>query len=487
MVPLFVVLTGWARSADPNPASPPATVSVPAQSAEASSRTIVGFWQGTLRVGALDFRVALALRADGGSGWQGTLRSLDQASTDRSLDVLTWDGHSVRFELKQNRIAFAGSLDDRGQRIDGQWNQGGRAYPITFERVAAFPERQRPQEPKPPLPYDAEPVAFENQAGKVRRAGTLTLPRSRTPAPAVLLISGSGAQDRDESAFGHRPFLVLADYLTRRGIVVLRVDDRGVGGSTGDTSLATLDDSAGDALSAVAFLMGRKEVDARRIGLIGHSEGGVVATLAAGRSAQVAFVVMLGAPGLPFEEVRRAQTARIGKSLGASDAAIESMRGMNQRLFALIRTVPDRATLDGEARREVDDFLAGLAPAERAGFRELPLVEGYHEMNSPWFRSLLEHDPQATLAKVQCPVLALAGGNDIQVAAAENLQAIRSAFRARKTGDITAEELAGLNHMFQTCETGALSEYGRIEETFAPVALSRIGCWIEERFGVTRR
>lgn len=486
MVALLVILTGFANTSDSLPA--PATVSVPAQEAEVSSRTIVGFWLGTLHVGALEFRVALALQSGSGGAWQGTLRSLDQASTDRSFDVLTWEGHTVAFELSRNRIAFSGTLDDRGQRIDGQWKQGGRAYPITFERVAAFPERRRPQEPKPPLSYDVELVTFENHAGKVRRSGTLTLTRSRASASAVLLISGSGAQDRDESAFGHRPFLVLADNLTRRGIVVLRVDDRGVGGSTGDLSLATLDDSAGDVLSAVQFLKGRKEVDSRRIGLIGHSEGGVVAALAAARSREIAFVVMLGAPGVPFEDVRHAQTARIGKSLGASDAAIESMRGMNRRLFALIRSAPDRATIDGSARFEVEQFLAGLAPAERAEFRELTemLVEGYHEMNSPWFRSLLAYDPQATLTMVQCPVLALFGGKDIQVAAAENLEAIRSALRERKNADFTAEELADLNHLFQSCETGALSEYGRIEETFAPVALSRIGGWIEERFGTSQ-
>jgi pimeloyl-ACP methyl ester carboxylesterase len=299
----------------------------------------------------------------------------------------------------------------------------------------------------------------------------------------VVLITGSGAQDRDETIFGHKPFLVLSDYLTRRGIAVLRVDDRGVGGSTGSVPNSTSADFAGDVLAGVAYLRSRKEIDPARIGLIGHSEGGIIAPMVASRSRDIAFIVMLAGTGLPGDEVMYAQGAAILKALGADSEQLARQKEIQQRIFTVVRKEKNNGVAKAKVTASLKDLAAKLGQDDKNQMLEaLPQVEGeVSRVFTPWFRFFLEYDPRPALRKVTCPVLALEGQKDLQCDARTNLPAIAAALKEGGNKDVTTKELPGLNHLFQTCKTGAISEYGAIEETIAPVVLETIGDWILQR------
>ena len=356
-----------------------------------------------------------------------------------------------------------------------------KVLPQVEANVFAKPTRApRPQEPKRPFPYVEEEVTYENRPAGVKFAGTFTRPRGTGPFAAVLLITGSGPQDRDEAVFGHRPFLVLADYLTRRGVGVLRVDDRGVGGSTGNTMEATSEELAADVLAGLEFLKKRADVNPRRIGLIGHSEGGLIAPFVAVRSPDVAFIVMMAGPGLSGEEILYRQGAALLKSTGADERKLARQRSLQERLFTVVKRETDRARAEKALREVIREESAKLSDEEKKGMGDLAAVaEGQLDMVlSPWFRFFLMYDPRPTLMKVRCPVLAVNGEKDVQVLPRENLAAIGEALKAAGNKDYTVKELPGLNHLFQTCRTGALAEYSEIEETIAPAALEVIGDWV---------
>jgi fermentation-respiration switch protein FrsA (DUF1100 family) len=350
--------------------------------------------------------------------------------------------------------------------------------------------QSRPQEPKPPYPYDEQEVVYQNKKDDLQLAGTLTLPRSKGPFPAVLLITGSGPQDRNETVFDHKPFLVLADHLTRMGIAALRVDDRGIGKSTGRFSEATSEDFAADALAGVEYLKTRKEIDPRRIGLIGHSEGGLIAPLVAAASTDVAFIVMMAGPGLTGEQILYRQTVLVCKAAGMSDGLIAQNRAAQERIFAILKQEKDKVVAEKRILEEADAFREVTAKARAEATEEqkkgisiiAAAIEGQAKLVvSPWFRFFLTYDPRPTLMKVRCPVLAIIGEKDLQVPAEENLAAIRLALKAGGNKDHTVLTLPKLNHLFQTCRTGAISEYAQIEETIAPAALDTISKWILKR------
>jgi pimeloyl-ACP methyl ester carboxylesterase len=302
----------------------------------------------------------------------------------------------------------------------------------------------------------------------------------------VLLITGSGAQDRDETILGHKLFLVLADHLTRNGIAVLRVDDRGVGGSTGVLSEAGIEEQADDVLAGVAYLKSRKDVRPDRIGLIGHSEGGYVAPLAASRSKDVAFIVLLAAPGVSGEEVLVRQFEDMAKvELKVPEAELVKALDRQRKGFAIVKEGPDAETIRKRLLQMEQEELAKLSEAERKEYQssKAQAKQQLEVSLTPWFRSFVRFNPQPVLAKVAVPALALNGDKDVQVASAENLAAIGKALREGGNKDATVKELAGLNHLFQHAKTGALAEYGQIEETFAPEALEEISSWLLARTG----
>jgi len=316
----------------------------------------------------------------------------------------------------------------------------------------------------------------------VKLAGTLTTPRGAGPFPCALLITGSGPEDRNEAIFGHKPFWVLADHLTRKGIAVLRVDDRGVGGSTGSMRGATSEDFAGDALAGIEFLKTRKEIDPKKIGLIGHSEGGLIAPMVAVRSKDVAFIVLMAGTGVRGDSILLMQTAAARRLMGGSDADVAREHEVLRRAYASVRARDSVGAY--RATRELVGFQTAALPEEQRralGDLDSLALRASREIDSPWMRFFFDYDPAPTLKKVKCPVLALNGSKDFQVAPKENLAAISAALKAGGNRDATVKELPGLNHMFQTANTGAMLEYAAIEETIAPAALNEISSWIAAR------
>jgi pimeloyl-ACP methyl ester carboxylesterase len=440
-------------------------------------------YEGKLNVGAVELRLVFHLFKQKDGSYAGTMDSPDQGAKDIVFDEASVKEDMVRLELTAGKIVYEGKRSQDGKEINGTFKQAGQSFPLNLKRVAKVSQARRPQTPRPPFPYDAIEVAYENAKDSVKLAGTLTVPRGDGPFPVVLLITGSGPQDRDETLFAHKPFFVLADYLTRRGIAVLRVDDRGVGGSTGKTSEGTSADFANDVLAGIAFLKGRKEIDPARIGLMGHSEGGIIAPLVASRTKDVAFIVMLAGTGLPGDEVLFTQAAAILKVMGVGEAKLAQQKEMQARIFALVRQEKDTAALEKKVRAILADAGAKASKDEKEQtLAAMPLVEGQVQMVlTPWFRHFLDYDPRPALRKVKCPVLALNGSKDVQVDAAANLKAIEAALKEAGNNDVTTIELPNLNHLFQTCKTGSVSEYAAIEETIAPAALEAISQWIQKR------
>jgi hypothetical protein len=447
---------------------------------------LAGIWLGMLDTGAIELRLIARISKDSQGAYSGVLDSVDQGAAGLKIDSFQVSENSVRLELKRPPAVFAGKFNESRSEIEGEWRQGGGSLPLTLHRQREEPQLGRPQDPTKPYPYKEEEVTFRNEPAGLNFAGTLTTPQGEGPHSAVVLLSGSGAQDRNEAIVGHRPFLVLADHLTRQGIAVLRFDDRGVGGSEGDVTSATTRDFAGDALAAVAFLKSRPEVDTARIGLIGHSEGALVGPLAAVESEDIAFLVLLAAPGLPGEEIIYLQSAALVRVMGADEEAIAASRESQQRMFAIVKAEPDNEKARQRLEALQKEMLQRMTADQRkaAGLsEESPIGEQAQMLLTPWFRFFLTYDPVPTLAKVKRPVLVIIGENDLQVPPAENLPRIEQALRRGGNTDFRVMRPARLNHLLQTSQTGLPLEYAQIEETIAPAALEAISGWIREHTG----
>ena len=445
----------------------------------------VGTWEGVLDTGGARLRLVLHVsRGDDGS-FSGTLDSPDQGAAGIPASEVSATGAELRFAVSSIRMTYTATLSADGARLSGTFVQGGAQFPLELSRAssdagAAVAPPRRPQNPKPPLPYDAEEVSVPSAPG-VTLAGTLTLPRGEGPFPAAVLVTGSGAQDRDETVFGHKPFLVLSDHLTRAGIAVLRYDDRGVGGSTGTFATATSEDFAADALAAVAFLKARADIGP--VGIVGHSEGGLIGPMAAARSGDVAFVVMLAGPGMTGEEIVILQGELISRAQGAPEEAIRANAAMQEKLFRIVRTEPDTGAAAGRLRAALEEAAASLPAGQREQMASPQAIEAQvRQVNSPWFRFFLTYDPRPTLERVRVPILALNGGKDLQVPAEADLREIRAAFARGGNPDATTRLLPGLNHLFQKASTGSPTEYATIEETMDTTALQAVSDWIRERF-----
>lgn len=443
---------------------------------DAPGERVVGSWMGTLDAAGQQLRLVFHIERDESGGLTGTMDSPDQGAYGLALSAVEAgaDGR-VRFEFAMAGGEYTGRLNEDASGIEGQWAQGGGTFGLSLERTDAEALKPaRPQEPEPPFPYSAEEVRFENPEAGIRLAGTLTVPPGQGPHPAVLLVSGSGAQDRDETIFGHRPFLVLADYLTRHGIAVLRTDDRGVGDSDGDFGTATMEDFVSDAVAAAAWLTARSEVDPDRVGIVGHSEGAVVAPAAANRSDDVAFVVLLASTGMTGREILELQLVEINRASGAPEEVTRQRSELQKRLLDIATQAPDDSAVAERAR-------AALAESGLTGEAAEAQVRA---LLTPWMKFFLTYDPLPALRELEVPVLALNGEKDTQVPPAENLAAVERALREGGNPDATVRELAGLNHLFQTAETGSPTEYTTIEETMSPAAMELIADWVAERTGL---
>jgi len=443
-----------------------------------------GHWEGSIEAPGQPLVVMVDLEETDGA-WSGTIDIPAQGAVDLPLSGVTVEGETVRFTINgvPGEPTFEGTL--AGGEITGEFRQGPARLPFRLGRDAVEVEApSRPQEPKPPFPYDAEEVEYANADVKI--AGTLTLPPGEGKVPAALLISGSGALNRDLELAGHKPFLVLADHLTRRGIAVLRVDDRGIGGSTGSTWQSTSRDKANDVLAGVRFLRGHDRIDPERVGLIGISEGGLVAPLALNRvePGTIAYAVLLAGPGVPGGDLLRQQLRRIAAANGAPAQMIEKLAALQDRALEIIGSGMPPQEAEAALREVVIEQLAASPEtAQLSGEALETAVSAAVESNlSPWFRFFIGYDPGPALGGLHVPTLALFGEKDTQVDADQNQSAMEAALAASGNQDVTIRRFADMNHLFQTAGTGSPAEYAQIEETMAPEVLDLIGGWIAERF-----
>lgn len=448
-----------------------------AAGAPAQPPSIAGSFEGALKAPtgqSLRLRVHVERSPDG--VLKGTLDSVDQGAFGIAIDEISFTEGTLRWSIQRLRATFEGKLSADGAAVEGTFTQGV-PMPLTLKRIdaAAAKAPARPQLPKPPFPYQSAEVTIPGKSEGVTLAGTLTLPSTPGPHPAVILISGSGPQDRDETIMGHKPFFVLADHLTRHGLAVLRYDDRGFAKSTGDFAAATSVDFADDAEGALDFLRARKEIDPKRIGFLGHSEGGLIAPMVAARRDDVAFLVLLAGTAVSGADVMLAQGEAIARAMGAADAALAQNRGLQQRLFEAVRSTPD----PDELRKKAGEILSMLPEAQRNA--------QVNQIVAPWMRFFITYDPAAVLRRVKCPVLALFGELDLQVLPSQNAPVMEQALREAGNERVEIHRLDGLNHLFQPAKTGIPQEYATIETTMDPKALDLIAAWLRRTTGLEPR
>jgi hypothetical protein len=441
----------------------------------AARKSAEGYWVGTMNLGAIEVRLGLKIESKEGK-LAGSIDAIDQGVKGIPIEGIEFKEGTLTLKMTAMKSEYVGKMQADGDTIKGELEQGGK-YALEFKRVDKAPELLRPQLPKKPFPYVEEEVAFDSKAKDIKLAATFTKPKGDGLFPAVALITGSGPQDRDETLMGHKPFLVIADYLTRKGIAVLRYDDRGIGKSTGNFFTSTSKDFADDAAGAVTYLRGRKDV--AKIGLMGHSEGGIIAPMVAAETPEVAFIILLAGPGTPCDELMVAQGQLIVKAMGGDEKALARQKEIQMKLFELAKKGADLDQLKN-AMTEFEKSLTEDEKKEVAKTRAMANAQ-ISQLAGPWFRFFLNYDPRPALEKVKCPVLAINGDKDLQVPCKENLRAIEKALKSGGNKDVTIKEFPGLNHLFQPAKTGLPTEYGRIETTFAPEALELIAEWIAKR------
>ncbi len=441
----------------------------------ARAEDAAGDWAGVLG-GQLHLIVHIQKAPDG--KLSGIVESVDQGDAKIPIDAIDATPDRLKFTVAAIAGAYDARWDDAGKRWAGTWTQGGGSAPLNLSRATAADAPKPPERPQEeaiaasPLPYRDEMATIANGA-QATLAGTLTRPDGKGPFPAVVLVSGSGPNTRDEAVFNHKIFLVLADYLARNGIAVLRYDKRGIGQSTGDYGKATTAEFTSDAQAAAAWLRAQPGIDARHVGLVGHSEGGLIVPAVAVADPKTAFIVLMAGPGLPGDKLLLRQQALIAKASGVPDATVTQNLAITERVYDAVKAAKTEADAIAAARAVLDPEVAkGTLTRDRAD-------ASIKQVTSAWMRAFLASDPVPVLQKVRVPVLALGGSLDLQVPAAEDLAAIKTALKADR--DVTVTELPGLNHLFQDAKTGSPAEYATIEQTVSPAALKIVGDWIKAR------
>lgn len=447
-------------------------------------------WQGVLKAGTQEFDFQIRVYQTDQKKLIGKLDSFTEEIYDLPLEYEV-QGNEVKFSLKITQATYDGKYSADKSQIVGVWNQRNGKFDLTFNTVPLDKTRKpaagarkwnRPQTPKPPFSYKVADVTFENKNDKVNLAGTLTIPRAAGKYPAVILISGSGAQNRNGEIFGHKSFWVIADALTKAGVAVLRYDERGVGKSTGDIATANSLDLARDVEAGIEYLRSRSDIDPNRIGLIGHSEGGYIAPMIAARNDQVAFIVMMAGPGLPGQDIVISQTELILKNSGLPQEMIDAALNMSKQLFATLEKHRDDKDVLQKLNQTIDELVDATPEDQRKNFGDLKTARaGLVRMTSPWFKFFAFHDPRVDLRKVKCPVLAINGTKDLQVDPELCLPEIEKAFKEAGNKDVTIKRLENLNHLFQKTTTGNIAEYARLEETFNAAALKTVVDWVVEK------
>lgn len=436
------------------------------QSCLGYGQKFVGTWQGELKIQGIT--LPLVFHLENTTGWKGTMESPAQGNAKLPISTIHVHQDSIAITVASIGLTYKGELSIT-ERIEGVVFQNGMTFPMRLSKTdTVLIKRRRPQLPEPPYSYDTLDVAFFNAYDAVKLAGTITMPRQGGKLPAVVLVTGSGPQDRDETMMEHKPFKVIADYLTKQGIVVLRYDERGVGASTGNYPKSTIGDFSRDAIAAIGFLQKQRGVDPTRVGIIGHSEGALIAELIAGESsADLGFIGLLGAPAIPIDSLMLLQAYEIGKLMGMPEAHLREAKEVNRRNFATIKGDLD----DEQIYRQILDNLSSMLPDLSASQKDEIKM-----MVLPAYRYFMRIDPIPFIKRIDIPVFAAFGTKDVQVPFAPNLESLRHNLPNNVKNFLKAYD--GLNHLFQKAQTGAVSEYIFIEETFNEEVLSDLAGWI---------
>ena len=435
----------------------------------------IGNWSGTIELPAMNVEMIFKISKDSTNHLISKLDVPVQGARDLPVSETTNKNDSLILKVVMINGTYSGALNAENQLV-GEWRQNGVTLNLKLEKTDKITELKRPQTPQPPFPYHSEEVEYINPESGYKLAGTLTIPENARPCPAVILISGSGAQDRDETIFEHKPFQVIADYFTRNGIAVLRVDDRGVGGSEGNIRAATSEDFAGDVLAGIEFLKKMEEIDPLKIGLVGHSEGGIIAPIAANASPDVAFVVMMAGPGIIGKDILIEQSELLNRAAGMPESVVSQNLMIVKGIVDILLNETDSAKVLDRLQRTYSNGMYPMLDDEKKKIVDTRIAA----VNTPWFRFFLAYDPYPTLALVKCPLLALAGEKDLQVPPDANLKAIGDALTEGGNKNFKTIKLENLNHLFQHCEKGTVAEYAQIEETIDPKVLEIMKDWIWE-------
>ncbi|HVW98474.1 MAG TPA: alpha/beta fold hydrolase [Mucilaginibacter sp.] len=455
------------------------------------AQDITGSWLGSITAGSVNLHLVFNISATN-NGYTATFDSPDQNAFGIGCSKTTLHGDSLLIEIAAIGASYNGVWDGK-DAITGTYKQGGGHRPINLKRITAEEKAAlskspvHPQTPKPPFNYFSEDVEYDNADKSVHYGATFTRPEGNGKYPAVIIISGSGTQDRDGTIFGHKLYWVLADYLTRNGIAVLRVDDRGAGKSSlgPDIKDATSLTFSYDIEASLNYLETRSDVDKKHIGLIGHSEGGMIASMVAARRKDVNFVVMWGASVVGGAKINTEQNAHSLKMAGVDSVSIAAFSDLNMGILNLFASSPTVADLDEKITPVFDNWKKKQTPEtldalHATNIHASDLFKQYNGLyNLPWMRYFITYDPKPDLRKVKCPVLAINGEKDTQVNATENLSLIKAVLTKSGNKNVEVKPLPGLNHLMQTAKTGDVSEYKEIEETMSPAAMKIIADWIK--------
>jgi len=444
---------------------------------------IEGYWFGVLEFQGSELILTFAIRKNNKDSLMGEMKSPLQSSKEIALSKIKINNDSVYLQIKSIGASYRGVFDVKDTLINGLFSQASYKIPLKLKRTLVPFILKRPQEPKPPFNYESEEVSFDNTKEGIKLSGTLTYPKGEGKYPAVVLITGSGPQDRDEEILGHKPFWIIADYLSRNGIAVLRYDDRGVGKSGGNFATSTSMDFATDAEAAITFLRKHSKISPNQIGLLGHSEGGMIASIIASKDKNIKFIVLLAGPGLSGENILLTQ---IKKMLDLDENNAEFIRRVmddSKKTYHLLKKNPNPPKA-AKAIRKYYKKRAEQVPANEQleyGYTGSGIEIKIEALNSPWFRYFLTFNPEDYLRKVDCPVFALFGDKDVQVVSKENSSAIEHIAKRYKKDNFTIKIYPGKNHLFQNAQKGSLSEYAKIEETISPEVLKDILVWMKDK------